>query len=58
MRRLIHTLGRWRGTHCDWCAHRLPFTVTGLATGHGNRHVHLTRSHCDDARYGRKAGAR
>jgi hypothetical protein len=49
MRRLIHSLGRWRGSHCDTCGRR----ITGkqsAAAGPGNRRlVHYNPDHCDSA---------
>jgi len=49
MGRLIHSLGRWRGTHCDRCGRR----ITGkqsAAAGPGNRRlVHYNPDHCDSA---------
>jgi hypothetical protein len=50
MTRLIHTLGRWRRTHCEACGHPITALQTGMAVGRGDtRLMHL---HFDDCANG------
>lgn len=49
MRRLVHTLGRWRRTHCETCRRRITDTQAAMAVGPGaKRLAHLP---CADAGY-------
>ena len=41
MRRFLHALGRWRGTHCNTCGRPVTDTRTYLAAVTGNRLTHL-----------------
>lgn len=45
MRRLIHSIGRWRRTHCETCGRRITDYQTAVAAEHG-RLMHLHPSDC------------
>jgi len=47
MRRLLHSLGRWRGTHCDRCGRRIAFDQSAVAGPGDYRMVHLDPDHCE-----------
>lgn len=44
MTRLLHALGRWRGTHCDACGRSVKHD-SAISTGR-NRLVHLFDRDC------------
>jgi hypothetical protein len=46
MRRLIHSLGRWRGTHCNTCGRRITDKQTAYAGPGNTRHIHFNPDHC------------
>jgi len=49
MRRLLHGLGRWRGTHCDTCGRRITGKQSAAAGPGNTRLVHYNPDHCDSA---------
>jgi|GEM_PF-6394193 len=49
MRRLLHGLGRWRGTHCDTCGRRIAPNQSAVAGPGNTRLVHYNPDHCDSA---------
>lgn len=46
MRRLLHSIGRWRATHCDTCGRRITENQTGWAATDGHRLVHFDPDDC------------
>ena len=49
MRRLLHSVGRWRGSHCNTCGRRITPGQSATA-GPGNRRmVHFNPDHCGNA---------
>lgn len=54
MRRLLHSLGRWRATHCDRCGRRIAENQTGwAAAADGHRLVHFDIDDCHRKETGR-----